>query len=60
MANLEDRGDLAILFLRDRIRHLERELVDWKTLFLMAFMGGLILGCVGTVLALSYLEFCND
>ena len=40
-------------FLLRRIRHLEREVMDWKAIGVLAFMGGMILGCVGTIVTLS-------
>ena len=40
-------------FLRQRIRHLEREVRDWRAIAGLCFMGGMIVGCVGTIITLS-------
>ena len=37
--------------LKDGHAKLNRELLHWKTLAALAFMAGMIVGCVGTVVA---------
>ena len=45
--------------LRQRVRHLERDVRDWKAIGALAFMGGMIVGCVGTIVTLSQTGYFN-